>query len=219
MSSLLEVDSITKSYKYPPVLTNIYFKCKTGDIAGILGRNGTGKSTLLKIIFGTVPAENKFIRIDGKIYDCPYKTKNLVCYLPQHDFLPKNFSVEKVIELYHGRSSIDTYFEDKFLQNSRKKRISYLSGGELRYLEIRILLDLDSKFLLLDEPFNGLSPIAVEHIKKLIIAASKTKGILLTDHDYRNVLDVANSYWLLRNGGIQLLTDKSQLVQWGYIPE
>lgn len=71
MSSLLEIDSVIKSYDDRQVLTDIYLKCETGDILGVLGRNGSGKSTLLKILFGVLPADSKFIRIDGKVYNCP----------------------------------------------------------------------------------------------------------------------------------------------------
>ena len=97
-------------------------------------------------------------------------------------------------------------------------KISYLSGGELRYLEIKLLLYTDCKFILLDEPFNGVSPILVGEIKKLILKTSEFKGIILTDHDYRNVLDVANQFCLIYDGGIKRIDDKEELVRWGYIP-
>ncbi len=69
MSDILEIDSVIKSFDVKQILTDIYLKCQTGDIIGILGRNGTGKSTLLKILFGTLKAENSFIKINGKVYD------------------------------------------------------------------------------------------------------------------------------------------------------
>jgi lipopolysaccharide export system ATP-binding protein len=219
MSNLLEIDSVVKSYGLYDVLTDIYLKCKTGDIVGMLGRNGTGKSTLMKILFGTLQADRKFIRIDGKVYDQPYKTINEVCYLPQDSFLPKYMSVEKTIELYLGKQQVANFLEDSILQQLNTSKISYLSGGELRYLEIKLLLHTDCKFILLDEPFNGVSPILVGEIKKLILKTSESKGIILTDHDYRNVLDVANQFCLIYDGGIKRIDDKQELVRWGYISE
>lgn len=219
MSNLLEIDSVVKSYGLYDVLTDIYLKCKTGDIIGMLGRNGTGKSTLMKILFGTLLADRKFIRIDGKVYDQPYKTINEICYLPQDSFLPKYMSVEKTIELYLGKQQVTNFLEDSILQKLNTSKISHLSGGELRYLEIKLLLHTDCKFILLDEPFNGVSPILVGEIKKLILKTSEFKGIILTDHDYRNVLDVANQFCLIYDGGIKKIDNKQELVRWGYISE
>ncbi|MBV5282084.1 MAG: ATP-binding cassette domain-containing protein [Paludibacter sp.] len=219
MSNLLEIDSVVKSYGLYDVLTDIYLKCKTGDIIGMLGRNGTGKSTLMKILFGTLQADRKFIRIDGKVYDQPYKAINEICYLPQDSFLPKYMSVEKTSELYLGKQQVANFLEDSILQKLNTSKISYLSGGELRYLEIKLLLHTDCKFILLDEPFNGVSPILVGEIKKLILKTSESKGIILTDHDYRNVLDVANQFCLIYDGGIKRIHDKQELVRWGYISE
>ena len=219
MSNLLEIDSVVKTFDMHVVLTDIYLKCQTGDIIGMLGRNGTGKSTLMKILFGTLNADRKFIRIDGKVYDQPYKTINEVCYLPQDSFLPKHMSIEKTVKLYLGENQIVNFMEDSILQKLNTSKISHLSGGELRYLEIKLLLHTDCKFLLLDEPFNGVSPILVGEIKKLILKTSEFKGIILTDHDYRNVLDVANQFCLIYDGGIKRIDDKRELVRWGYIPE
>lgn len=218
MPSLLEIDSVIKSYDDRPVLTDIYLKCETGDIIGMFGRNGSGKSTLLKILFGILAAERKFIRIDGKVFDCPYKTKNELCFLPQHDFLPKHMKAAKAVELYLGKDAVETFFADNILKKLNNNKVSELSGGELRYLEIKLLLKTESKFILLDEPFNGVSPLLVEYIRGLIVESSKTKGIILTDHDYKNVLDVANRYCLIYDGGIKTVTSKEGLIRWGYVP-
>ena len=217
MPNLLEIDSVVKTYDSEFVLTDIYLKCKTGDIIGMLGRNGTGKSTLLKILFGILPADRKFIKIDGKVYDQPYKTINEICYLPQHPFLPNQFKVNKAVELYLGKSNVVSFLEDSVLSELKTSKISHLSGGELRYLEIKLLLHLDCKFVLLDEPFNGLSPLLIEKIKKMILEMSEFKGIILTDHDYRNVMNVANRFCLIYDGGIKTITDVQELVRWGYI--
>ena len=100
MKNLLEVDSVMISFDDRKILSGCYLKCETGDIIGILGRNGCGKSSLLKIIFGTLFTYNKFIRINQKVYQQPFKHGNLVAYLPQHGFLPKNISIKKIINIY-----------------------------------------------------------------------------------------------------------------------
>jgi ABC-type lipopolysaccharide export system ATPase subunit len=117
------------------------------------------------------------------------------------------------------RETAAAFFEDDVLNNLKGSKVSSLSGGELRYLEIKLLLNTNSKFVLLDEPFNGISPLITECIKKMIVSASGTKGILLTDHDFRNVLDVSNRCCLLFDGGLKTITDKTELVKWGYITE
>lgn len=217
MSNLLEIDSVIKSYQGEQILTDIYLKCKTGDIIGILGRNGTGKSTLLKILFGTLSADRKSIQIDGKFVNEPYKSATEICYLPQHPFLPKHLRVSRIIDLYISKNNSEAFVADSVLANLLQNKVSQLSGGELRYLEIKLLLHVHCKFVLLDEPFNGVAPVVVTEIKKLINEASKTKGIILTDHDYKNVLDVANQFRVIYDGGIKEITDKEELVRWGYI--
>ena len=99
-----------------------------------------------------------------------------------------------------------------------KTKTGKLSGGEIRYLEVKLLMYLESNFVLLDEPFNGVSPILVEEMKKLIIKYSSKKGIILTDHDYRNVISVANKIYLLINGSIKEMKSKDELIKYGYLP-
>src|SRR5258708_40300109 len=99
MQNSLEVDSVIKSFGKLKILSDIYLKCETGDIIGIMGRNGTGKSTLLKIIFGTINSSNKSIRINDKVYHQPFKTAGLVGYLPQHHFLLPHLSIYETAKL------------------------------------------------------------------------------------------------------------------------
>ena len=216
MSSILEIDSVSKSFGERPVLTDIYLKCKTGDILGMLGRNGSGKSTLFKILFGAMKSGHKFIRIDGTIYDKPYLTPGVISYLPQHNFLLPHLTVKKIVELYLQSNAKD-FLDDTLLHPLVNNKINALSGGELRYLEIKLLLNLPSKFVLLDEPFNGVSPLMIEGLKEMIRFHSVTKGIILSDHDYNNVLDVANIYCLMYDGGIKPIENKHDLVKWGYL--
>lgn len=217
MHNLLEIDSITKTFNMNPILTDIYLKCQTGDIIGLLGRNGTGKSTLLKILFGSTEADTKFITINGKIYNHPYKTANLISYLPQHSFLLNQLTVSKSIALFLGRSNANGFANDPLIAPFLDHKISALSGGNLRYLEIKLILNTDSKFLLLDEPFNGMSPLLVETVKQMIKAQSAFKGIILTDHDYNNVIELATRSYLVYEGSLKNIGTTTDLVRWGYL--
>lgn len=219
MSSLLEVDSIRKAFGDKQVLTDISLKCQPGDIIGLLGRNGSGKSTLLKIIFGTLFTDYKFLRINNEILDQPFKTKNTIAYLNQDNFLPKNITVKQVIEIYSDDQDLNDFLDDEVLSKVLETKIRNLSGGESRYLEVKLLLTLDSLFVLLDEPFNGISPLHIEKIKNMILDKSVKKGIILTDHDYRNVFDVANKFYLLFDGGLKPIKTKQDLIDWGYVPD
>jgi ABC-type lipopolysaccharide export system ATPase subunit len=219
MSDLLEADSIRKEFGTNQVLTDIALKCQSGDILGLLGRNGSGKSTLLRIIFGTLYTDHKFIRVNDNILNQPFKTRKTVAYLNQDNFLPQNITVRKVAEIYSNDLDLKKFLDDEVLSKVSGSKIRNLSGGESRYLEVKLMLSLDTLFVLLDEPFNGISPVHVELIKKMIINNSVKKGIILTDHDYRNVLDVANKYYLLFDGGLKPVKSKQDLVDWGYIPD
>jgi len=217
-SNILIIDSINKSYNNNHVLKDIFLKINIGDIVGILGRNGSGKSTLLKIIFGTLEAESKFIKVGDKIYEKLFREKNIAKYLPQNDFLPKQLNVKKIIKMYLGKDKIKSFLNDKIIENIISTKIKNLSGGEIRYLEVKLLMNLDTKYVLLDEPFNGVSPILVEEMKKSIVENSINKGFILTDHDYRNVLSVANKIYIITNGCLKELKNKEELKYYGYIP-
>jgi lipopolysaccharide export system ATP-binding protein len=217
MQSILEIDSVMQSFDGRKILSDIYLKCETGDILGMLGRNGSGKSTLLKILFGAMKGDHKFIRIDGEIYDKPFKTPGLVCYLPQHSFLLGHLSVTTTVTLYLDGVGVDAFLDDELLGKLRHNKINSLSGGESRYLEIKLLLSMPSKFVLLDEPFNGVAPVMIDQLKTMITQHSATKGIILTDHDYNNVLDVANKYCLVYDGSIKHIETKNDLVRWQYL--
>lgn len=217
MNYLLEIDSINKFYNGKSILSNIYLKCELNDIIGIFGRNGSGKSTLLKIIFGTVNAENKFIRINGKVESLPYLIKNGISYLSQNNFIPNNFSVLKAINLSIIPSEKNKFINDDLIKKNLHKKVSNLSGGESKYLHVKLILFSQSKFCLLDEPYSGVSPIISEKINQLILEKSKDKGIIITDHNYHSILNIVNKFIILKEGSTYILNNKEELVDYGYL--
>jgi ABC-type multidrug transport system ATPase subunit len=215
----LYVDSVLKSYGSLTVLTDIFIECRPGEIVGLIGRNGSGKSTLMKIIFGSIPAQQKFVRINGVHIDSMKQAIRWIRYLPQDHYLPKNIKIHKVIEFYRQVIDIEKFKKNPLVINMMLSSPGQLSAGEKRIVEILLILHSKTKYIILDEPFNGVAPIYKDDIKSLIREASKSKGILLTDHDYRNVIDVSDRLLLLYDGGIKNIKDKNELVYYGYIPD
>lgn len=215
--NILEVDSVQKQYDGKIIVSDVYLKCETTDIIGVLGRNGSGKSTLLKIIFGLVTADFKFVRIDGVVKSKTSDLLNQISYLPQENFIPNLFSVKKTISLSITKDKLQEFYADEMVQSMLNKKIKHLSSGELRYLEIKLILNNPSKFVLLDEPYNGLSPLIVEKINELITSMSNEKGIIITDHNYENVIKVSTKLVLMKEGKIHHLKDKNELVDKGYL--
>jgi ABC-type multidrug transport system ATPase subunit len=219
MRHLLEVDSVIKRYDDKLIVSDVYLRCEIGNIIGLLGRNGSGKSTLMKIIFGVVHAETKFIRIDGKVKNKVSQLMNEVSYLSQDNFIPQNLTVKKAIDLSIEKSVRIDFYLDDMISPVLNNKICQLSGGELRYLEIKLILSKSSNFILLDEPYNGLSPIMIEKVNDLIIENSKNKGIIITDHSYENVIKISTKLILIKEGKTHHLKDKKELIEKGYLRE
>lgn len=214
---VLEVDSVQKYFDQKVVLSDVYLRCLTGEIIGLLGRNASGKSTLLKIIFGIISPDNKFIRVDGEVKFKTNDSIDEISYLPQEDFIPSSFSVKKAIQLSVEKQNQIVFYKDEFIDSFKNKKIHQLSGGELRYLEIKLILSNSSKFVLLDEPYNGLSPIMIDKINELINIMSDVKGIIITDHNYENVIKIATKLVFIKEGKLHHINDKSELVEKGYL--
>lgn len=205
----LEVDSILKSYGDRPILTDVSLNLEVGDITAIWGRNGSGKSTLLKIIFGSESAEHKFIRINDKVIKRPAYTNGLISYLSQDHFIPNNLPVSVLLERF-DIVALDGQIKDK-LGTIKTSKIADLSSGELRLLEVLFVLNNDTPFVLLDEPFVGMSPVMCEQLCEYIRLASKHKGIIVTDHNYTLVEKIANKHYLLEEGYLKPITSKDDL--------
>jgi len=219
MKNELYVDSIEFSYdSRVQLLTGVYLSCKIGEIVGLLGRNGCGKSTLMKIIFGVLTPKHAYIRINGRNSKKAFLLKE-VLYLPQDSFLPTDAKVSSLLRLLiNDQTTRQKLSKDERIKSIVNQKVYSLSGGERRYLEIVLLLHQKGSYVLLDEPFSGIEPIYVEAIQQLIVDNTTTKGFIISDHDYQNVLDITTRITLLKDGGCMQISDKRDLELF-YVPE
>jgi ABC-type multidrug transport system ATPase subunit len=215
----LHVDSVIKSFGTRQVLTDVFLSCRQGEIVGLLGRNGTGKSTLMKIIFGALQAENKFIKINNEFLAGSKSPQRDIKYLPQSNFIPAQLTIASAISLLCALENIEELQSHPLVAPILDKPMYGLSAGEQRVVEIISIVFSRGMFALLDEPFNGVAPIYKEEIQKTIKEQSNRKGFIITDHDYRNVLSIATRLVLLHDGGIKAIRSSDELELWGYLPE
>jgi len=198
MTSKLEVNSVYLEFGGRRILSDIYMLFETGKVTGILGRNGVGKSCLLKIIFGSLNAQYSNLRYNGETLFSAYRYDDKIKYLPQFNIFPCFMKISKAISLFDtdpGTLIADfPEFEPVFNLN-----FGQLSFGQKRLLETYLFLKAGSTFILLDEPFSYLMPIHVEKIKEIMKEEKKKKGIVITDHLYGDLMDVADSVYLIYN--------------------
>ncbi|UOB17515.1 ATP-binding cassette domain-containing protein [Abyssalbus ytuae] len=216
--SILHVDSITKSYNNKKILSDIYLSCRSGEIKGLIGRNGSGKSTLLKIIFGSEKPNSQFIKVDDEILKTMSDRRNRINYLPQHHFLPNHIKIKSLMKLFLPEAICNSLQQNYFLKPLLNKKNHELSGGERRIVEIFLIINSESKFVLLDEPFNGVSPVLKNYIVEYIKEKKPSKGFIITDHDYQNILDVSDKIIFLSNGYLREIKNESDLINLGYLP-
>lgn len=217
MSPLLEVDGVMVGFNGLQVLSNVYLKCSMNEVLGILGRNGTGKSTLFKTIFGTLRAQSSSIRIDGKALLGTARNPLDIRYLPQFSFVPAKLSLQRVMDFF------DLGFEgliERFpiFEGHQNHKMKTLSGGERRLVELYCILKSNSRLVILDEPFSYLMPIHVEKVKEMIYEEKQRKGIICSDHQYKHVFDVSDRLMLLDRGVLASIDSCNDLVRSGYLP-
>ncbi|MES1220098.1 MAG: ATP-binding cassette domain-containing protein [Bacteroidota bacterium] len=214
MIHTLEADSIQLEFDGRRILTDIYLKCETGKITGLLGRNGQGKSCMMKIIYGSLACE-KSVRFDKISQPEAYKRPDLLLYLPQFNFIPKSLSLKRIFSDFELDYSL---FEKKFpeFKSRYKSAIGRLSGGNYRLVELYIIVKSKSHFAMLDEPFTHLSPIQIENIKELLLEEKVNKGLLITDHMYRHIVDVCDNLYVLANGKMHLTKGIEDIETLGY---
>lgn len=210
----LEIDSVDLSFGERSILSNVYVRLETGKIIALLGGNGCGKSCLMRILFGDLEATYKSVRIDSKWLK--RLTNKQILYLSQSSFIPKGLKLKTVFKDFN--LSFDDFCKHfPEFESFQKKRIRELSGGELRIVEIYVILKAKSQFAMLDEPFTQLMPLQVAKIKSLIVDAKWYKGILLTDHMYRNVVDIADSLYVISNQTVYQTKSINDLIKYGYL--
>mgnify|MGYP001043073254 FL=1 len=211
----LTAENIEKSYRGRKVVKGISLSVEQGEIVGLLGPNGAGKTTSFYMIVGLIKPQNGSIHLDDTdITSFPmYKrAQNGIGYLAQEASVFRKLSVEdnilSVLQLgklskQEQKEKTDALLEEFGLSHIRKNRGDLLSGGERRRTEIARALATDPKFVLLDEPFAGVDPVAVEDIQKIVAHLKKKNiGILITDHNVQETLAITDKTYLMFEGSI-----------------
>lgn len=215
MEYRIRTEGLTKKYKNRTVVNEVSINFTQGEIVGLLGPNGAGKTTSFYMIVGLIkPFSGRIFLNDTEITSLPmYKRAQLgIAYLPQEASVFRHLTVEdniKAILEFSGKSreeqneKLESLISEFNIQKVRKNKGNNLSGGERRRVEIARCLASDPKFILLDEPFAGVDPIAVEDIQS-IVAKLKDKniGIVITDHNVHETLSITDRAYLLYEGKV-----------------
>ncbi len=164
-----------------------------------------------------MPAESKMVKIGDQIINNISDNNQQISYLPQESYLPSHLKVSAIISMMCEPTYANIIKSHSLVKPHLHKKSKELSGGEIRVLEILLTVYANSKFSLLDEPFNGVAPVYKDEIKEIIQKQSETKGFIVTDHDYRNVLDITTKIILMYDGGTKVMEDADELTKWGYL--
>jgi lipopolysaccharide export system ATP-binding protein len=213
--STLTIQNLRKSYKKNIVVKNVSLKIASGQIVGLLGPNGAGKTTTFYMIVGLIKADHGNILLDQKnLTKTPIhiRAKQGISYLPQEPSIFRKMDVsENIISILELRNiskhqiklELESLLKELNIQHIKKNTAISLSGGERRRVEIARCLANKPKFILLDEPFAGIDPIAVIDIQKIIKQlASNGIGILITDHSVRETLGICDQAYIVNQGEI-----------------
>lgn len=215
MQQKLRADNIQKSYKGRPVVKGVSFEVNQGEIVGLLGPNGAGKTTSFYMMVGLVKPTGGNVWLDDKqITKFPmYKrAQHGIGYLAQEASIFRKLTVQEnimgVLQLTNltpkeQKERCETLIEEFSLQERRNRNGDLLSGGERRRTEIARALATDPTFILLDEPFAGVDPVAVEDIQRIVAQLTKKNiGILITDHNVQETLAITDRTYLMFEGNI-----------------
>ena len=222
---MLEVTNISKSIKEKKIISDISFKVNFGEIFGLLGPNGAGKTSSFYIIAGLIHADKGSVILEkNDLTRMPMHLRsNLgLKYLPQEPSIFLNLTVKDnlygLAELSFKdkadiKKFIDSSIEEFDLSDILDLKGRQLSGGQRRKVEIARTLASEPKIILLDEPFAGIDPIAIEDIKSVLVKLSKKNiGILITDHNVRETLEICNKAAIINNGELIAEGDKENLI-------
>jgi lipopolysaccharide export system ATP-binding protein len=224
-SSLLEGLDLSKSFKGRKVVDQVTVRVEQGEIVGLLGPNGAGKTTTFYLITGLIRPDEGRVRMDGvELTDAPMyqRARNGIGYLAQEPSTFRRMTVEEnilaILETRHlsrdeRYRQLDKMLDELSIKHLRKSKAYSLSGGERRRLEITRALVSDPKFMLLDEPFAGVDPIAVHDIQT-IVAGLRHRGIgvLITDHNVEQTLDIVDRAYIMFEGKVQAAGSVRDLV-------
>jgi lipopolysaccharide export system ATP-binding protein len=213
--STLTIQNLRKSYKKNVVVKNVSLEITSGQIVGLLGPNGAGKTTTFYMIVGLIAADHGNILLDQKnLTKTPIhmRAKQGISYLPQEPSIFRKMDVsENIISILELRKlnkkqiqiELERLLQELNILHIKKNSAISLSGGERRRVEIARCLANNPKFILLDEPFAGIDPIAVIDIQKIIKQlASNGIGILITDHSVRETLGICDQAYIVNQGEI-----------------
>lgn len=213
--STLAVENLRKSYKSRTVVHDISLQIDSGEVVGLLGPNGAGKTTSFYMMVGLVPLDAGRITLDGKdLSRMPIhlRAQKGLAYLPQEPSIFRKLTVTEnimaVLELQgltedamHNR--LEQLLHDLHILHIRSNTAVSLSGGERRRVEIARCLASEPSFILLDEPFAGIDPIAVLDIQKIIrFLSSRNIGVLITDHNVRETLGICDRAYIVNEGSV-----------------
>jgi lipopolysaccharide export system ATP-binding protein len=221
---ILRTETIVKRYRKRTVVNEVSLQVEQGEIVGLLGPNGAGKTTSFYIIVGLIKPFSGEVFLDGtNITRMPmYKRAQLgISYLPQESSIFRRLTVEDNIRAIleftkltkdQQKQRLEQLLDEFGLQHVRKGMGITLSGGERRRTEIARCLAVDPKFILLDEPFAGIDPIAVEDIQKIVSRLKeKNIGVLITDHNVHETLTITDRSYLLFEGSILMSGTSAEL--------
>lgn len=213
--TILSLQNLVKTYHGRQVVNSVNLEVKSGDVVGLLGPNGAGKTTTFYMTVGMVkPDGGKVFLGNEDITDCPMyiRARKGVGYLPQEPSIFRKLTVKQnimaILEILPISKSeqedrTNSLLNELGIKHLAKQKANLLSGGERRRLEITRSLATNPSFILLDEPFAGIDPLAVIDIKKIIGHLKKRGiGILVSDHNVRETLEVCNKAYILNDGKV-----------------
>lgn len=223
----LQVRNLVKRFGRRTVVRGVDFDMHRGEIVGFLGPNGAGKTTVFYMIVGFISPNMGQIYLDGaNVTRYPmYRRARLgISYLPQEASIFRKLTVEQnvwaILETRNDlsrkdkKAKLEELLEELGIEDNRKQKAYTLSGGERRRTEIARSLAIEPKFLLLDEPFAGIDPIAVYDIKTIISDLSKKGiGVLLTDHNVRDTLEITDRSYIIKDGEIVVAGNREDVMQ------
>ncbi len=224
-ASGLVVENLAKSYQRRPVIRDVSLSLERGEVVALLGPNGSGKTTCFYAIAGLVGADGGRVLIDGRdVTSLPmYRRARLgIGYLPQEMSIFRGLSVEAnilaILELREPdrrarRHRLDALLDEFSIAHLRHTPAVALSGGERRRAEIARCLAADPQFLLLDEPFAGVDPIAVGDIRRLVAnLTGRGIGVLVTDHNVRETLSIVDRAYILHDGTVLMSGSSAEVI-------